>query len=203
MKQQTPKTIFELIDSENFRKRTAMYIGEKSISNLRIFMDGYSICEHFNNIKPQDTQPPFWLFFHWICKYYKHNGSYYNWDGIILQNCEMDEAKALDTFFERFDEFRAFQPFQLLTCPIDEQAKDHFYSHKGIRWNLIDGKQIRIGPAKDLFIVEYDQSFGSAIYHRNADKIIHSGYFRTTLKAKKDAEREYGKSLKWEKVPNK
>ncbi len=59
MKQPLPKSIFELIDSESFRKRTAMYIGEKSISNLRIFMDGYQACELFNEINAKETKSPF------------------------------------------------------------------------------------------------------------------------------------------------
>jgi DNA gyrase/topoisomerase IV subunit B len=36
-----PKSIFDLIDMEEFRKRTAMYIGDKDILVLKSFIDGY------------------------------------------------------------------------------------------------------------------------------------------------------------------
>jgi hypothetical protein len=68
MKGTFPKSIFELLDLESFRKRTAMYLGEKSISKLRTYMDGYQTCETFNGIKSKETKPPFWLFFPWIGK---------------------------------------------------------------------------------------------------------------------------------------
>ena len=62
MKNGYPKSIFELIASENFRKRPGLYIGGNSILKLRLFMNGYEICELFNGIKPINTKPPFWLF---------------------------------------------------------------------------------------------------------------------------------------------
>ncbi|MBK8442333.1 MAG: hypothetical protein IPL35_02495 [Sphingobacteriales bacterium] len=132
MKHKKPKTIFELLDYDQFRKRMAMYIGEKSISKLGLFMLGYEMCEKLNEIKSTDTKPPFWLFFQWICKYYNHSGSYYSWDGIILQNCGNDEAKALDTFFERFDEFRTYKPIKIISAKITDSELNFFHSHDGI-----------------------------------------------------------------------
>ena len=200
MKEPLPKSIFELIDSESFRKRTAMYIGEKSISNLRIFMDGYQACELFNEIKTKGTKPPFWIFFNWICKYYNHSGSYSWWDGIILQNCENDEAKAIDTFFERFDEFRTFKPKRIITSQIEKKDIDFFYSHEGIRKLIKDGEETRIGPADKIFLIEYDNNLGCSSHHRKNEKGINSDYFESINKAIKDAEREYGKSLIWNEV---
>ena len=201
MKQPLPKSIFELIDSESFRKRTAMYIGEKSISNLRIFMDGYQACELFNKINAKETKPPFWIFFNWICKYYNHSGSYYSWDGIILQNCDNDEEKALETFLLRFDEFRKIKPLKLITAKVSKSEINFFNSHEGIRWRMIDGEGIRIGPADNLFIVEYDNNLGCSSHHRKENKGINSDYFESIENAIKDAEREYGKSLNWKDIP--
>lgn len=197
MNQKEPMTIYQLFDSESFRKRTPMYIGEKSISKLRLFMIGYEMCEQFNKIKSKDTRPPFWLFFPWICKYYNHNGSYYNWDGIILQNCENDEAKALDTFFARFDEFRTYKPIKILSASILDSELDFFHNHGGIRWKLDNENKIRIGPSKKLYLVEYGRGFGNTIHHMNEDKSIYSDYRQTVEETLKSVEREYGKSLNW------
>ncbi|WP_162794141.1 hypothetical protein [Runella rosea] len=201
MKDLLPKSIFELIDSESFRKRTAMYIGKKSISALRIFMDGYQTCELFNGIKTKETKPPFWIFFYWICKYYNHSGSYYSWDGIILQNCENDEVKAIETFFERFDEFRQFQPKRLIASQISDKAINFFYSNEGKRRLIKNGEEKRIGPADKVFIIEYDNNLGCSSHHRKDNKGINFDYFESVNKAIEDAEKEYGKSLNWKEVP--
>lgn len=200
MKHKKPKTIFELLDYDQFRKRTAMYIGERSISKLRLFMIGYEMCENFNEIKSKDTTPPFWLFFQWVCKYYNHSGSYYNWDGIILQNCGNDEAKALDTFFERFDEFRNYKPIKIISAKITNFELNFFHSHEGMRWTVKDGERIREKPAEILYVVEYDKGFGSTIHHFRNERQIHSDYKSSIKNAIGEAEREYGKGLKWDSI---
>ncbi|MEM6965036.1 MAG: hypothetical protein AAF573_09735 [Bacteroidota bacterium] len=203
MEHKKPYTIFELFDSKPFRKRTEMYIGEKSISKLRLFMIGYEMCEDFNGINSKDTRPPFWLFFHWICKYYSHSGSYYNWDGIILQNCGNDESKALDTFFERFDEFRTYQPKKIISAKITDSELSFFYSHEGTRWTLRNGKRIKEKPAEVIYIVEYDKGFGSTIHHLVSEKQVYADYKLSTKDAIAEAEREYGKGLKWNQISEK
>ena len=177
-----------------------MYIGEKSISKLSLFMSGYEMCENFNEIKSKDTKPPFWLFLQWICKYYNHSGSYYNWDGIILQNCGNDEARALDTFFKRFDEFRIYEPINIDSAKITDSELNFFHSHEGIRWTLKDGERVREKPADILYVVEYDKDFGSTIHHFRNERQIHSDYKSSTESAKGEAEREYGKGLKWNRI---
>ncbi len=201
MKESLPKSIFELIDTERFRKRPLLYIGKNSISSLRIFMDGYKTCELFNEIKYKDTNPPFWLFFPWICKYYNHSGSYFSWDGIILQNCENDEAKALKIFFERLDEFRQLKPKRIICCQINEKDIEFFYSHEGIRRLIKDGKEERIGPADNIFIIEYEKDFGCSSHHLKEENGINSDFFKSIDIGIKDAEREYGKSIIWKEIP--
>lgn len=201
MEDNFPKSIFEILDLDHFRKRPAMFLGEKSISKLRTYMIGYQTCETYNRIKSKETKPPFWLFFPWICKYYSHSGSYYSWDGIILQNCNNDEEKALDTFFQRLDEFRKIRPEKLLFARIGRSEIDFFNSHKGIRWTMTEGKQIRIGPADNIYIVKYNNRLGCSSHHRKGQNGIHSDHFSSLNKAIIDAEREYGKSLQWEEIP--
>ena len=200
MEKEYPKSIFELIDSEHFRKRPGLYIGGNSISKLRLFMNGYEICELFNGIKSINTKPPFWLFLPWIVNFYNHYGLNYNWDRIILQNCENDEEKSLKVFFERFDEFKKLEPFKISKCQLDKKAIEFFHSSKSKRFTLEEGEEIIIGPVQELYIVEYAQEFGSTIHHRVEDKGIHSGYYKTTEEAINSAEREYGQLLVWEEV---
>jgi len=186
MKDYDFNSIYELLDSEAFRKRTAMYLGEKSISKLKTFMDGFYTCERNYKINSQDTLPPFWLFFKWICTEYNHSGSYYSWDGIILQNSNNNEEVALNTFFEKFDEFRKFFPHTILRCEIGETEVKYFNSHEGIRKRYKDGVESRIEPANFLYIIKYSGNLGCSCHHHVKEKHINSDWFSTIEKANMD-----------------
>jgi hypothetical protein len=166
------KTIYDLITDEGFRKRPAMWIGKKSITVLKTFIAGYEVCEDFNKISPALT-PPFHLFLPWIQNLYNHNGSYYNWDGIILQNSSNDEAQALDKFLELFDEFKQLKKTTVAAADITDATAAHFLPPKDAD-ELFAARAIGgfKHPAPDkLFIVEYDKEFGCTIYHRANENI--------------------------------
>ena len=88
-----------LIDSENFRLRTAMYIGDKKLSILKAFFDGYYYC-NLNEDYLLDG------FDDWISNYYNYKESTSGWKNMILLKCKNDEEKAVDKFFELFDNFK-------------------------------------------------------------------------------------------------
>ncbi len=92
----------KLLNSENFRLRTAMYLGSKSISELRSFFNGFSYAEYVWNIK---SDSPLEGFNDWVASYYGWNESTAGWDNIILKECNMDEEKAVDEFFRLYDLF--------------------------------------------------------------------------------------------------
>lgn len=160
-------------------------------------MDGFYTCQRVFNIETASTFPPFWLFFNWICKEYNHSGSYYWWDGIILQNSDNDEEQALETFFSKFDEFRKFTPARILQTAIGKTEINFFNSHEGIRKLVMDGEESRIGPADHLYIIMYTGNLGCSCHHHKNGSHINSDYFETIEKAKKNNEREYGPSLEW------
>ena len=203
MNQKKPTTIFELLDYEQFRKRPAMFIGEKSISKLMLFINGYWMCEDFNQIESKDTRPPYWLFLKSICKYYNHNGSYYNWDGIILQNCGNNEEKAFETFLDRFDEFRTYKPIKIIFSKISKRELAFFHSHKGFRWTVQEGELKKGQPANTLYIIEYDRGFGVTIHQRRDEKQFSSDYELNIEAAKNKAIREYGSQLQWIEISEK
>lgn len=100
-----PKSIFDLIDMEDFRKRTAMYIGEKTISSLKSFIDGYFYATWTNDIEIDD-KVQFGDFHDWVAQHYKWKESTAGWKTIILKECDGDEIRAVDQFFDLFDEFK-------------------------------------------------------------------------------------------------
>jgi hypothetical protein len=92
-----------LLESENFRIRTAMFIGEKRISTLKSFFDGIYYSFDIYNIKEENI---FLGLNEWTIKYYNWKETSAGWKDIILKECENDEEKAVDEFFRIYDKFK-------------------------------------------------------------------------------------------------
>jgi hypothetical protein len=100
-----PKSIFDFIDMEDFRKRTAMYLGDKKISTLKSFFDGYFYATWTNNIEVDD-KIKFGEFHDWVARQCNWGESTTGWSRIILEECNGDEELAIDKFFELYDTFK-------------------------------------------------------------------------------------------------
>jgi len=186
--------------NNRYDRISAAFLAETTISKLRTYMDGFYMCKHLFDIKTDDTLPPFWLFFNWICKEYNHSGSYYSWDGIILQNSDNNEEIALETFFKKFDEFREIRPTNILVSEIGKTEVEFFFSHEGIRKLVRDGKESRIGPSNFLYVVKYNSNLGCSCHHHKDGKHINSDAFKTIQDAKSNCKREYGPTLNWKTI---
>lgn len=105
--------IFELI--ERLKQRYALYIGEKSITRLYVFLIGYATAEHdyglTENAEPSNSLLPLnWWFMHEFAKIKcGEKESTSGWCEMILCYCNGDESAALDKFFEIFDEFKSLK----------------------------------------------------------------------------------------------
>ncbi len=93
--------LYDLIG--NIQKRPAMYLGQPSITHFQAFLAGYFFARH--QLGEPDTQQEkhFAHFQTWIQQKFNIISSQ-SWDQIILFFSQ-DEYKALDLFFELFDEF--------------------------------------------------------------------------------------------------
>ncbi len=97
--------LHELINSEGFRKRISMYIGEPTISNLQSFICGYNYAVIIHKIVLTELDLYFEKFNEWVMKYFKWKESTAGWKNIILKEMQNDETKALQTFFILYDKF--------------------------------------------------------------------------------------------------
>lgn len=100
------ESIFDLINEENFRKRTAMYIGEKKISILKGFIDGYFYGLDVKEIHLRESEPKFVNFSDWVANHFNWAESTAGWKNIILKECDGDEKLSVDKFFELYDKFK-------------------------------------------------------------------------------------------------
>ena len=93
--------LYDLI--RNIQKRPAMYLGQPSISHLRTFLAGYFFARHQLETPETDQEKHFSNFQTWIQQKFKITSSQ-SWDKIILFFSQ-DEYRALEQFFELFDEY--------------------------------------------------------------------------------------------------
>ena len=94
-------SFYELITK--IQKRPALYLGKESISNLQVFLDGYTFARRELKVPISNEEEDFEDFQEWIEKKYNLQDTQ-SWTKIILFY-SVDERDALERFFELFDEF--------------------------------------------------------------------------------------------------
>ena len=89
---------------KTIQHKPAMYLGNMSISKLDSYIHGYNAACYFKGI--EEELEPRWHLFHEFAKrktgFYESTGG---WCYMILSQCDGDEEKAINLFFEYFDEF--------------------------------------------------------------------------------------------------
>jgi len=88
---------------EKIKKAPAMYLGRHSIICLQAFLSGYSVAKYDLGGHETEQERNFREFPEWIRQRYNVQTSQ-SWANIILFYSE-DERKALDNFFDLFEEF--------------------------------------------------------------------------------------------------
>jgi hypothetical protein len=88
---------------KKIKKAPSMYLGQHSIICLQAFLSGYSVAKHELGGQPTEQDRDFMEFPEWIRKRFNIQTSQ-SWASIILFYSE-DERKALDKFFQLFEEF--------------------------------------------------------------------------------------------------
>ena len=88
---------------KKIKKAPSMYLGQHSIICLQAFLSGYSVAKHELGGQPTEQEQDFREFPEWIQKKFNIQTSQ-SWASIILFYSE-DERKALDKFFQLFEEF--------------------------------------------------------------------------------------------------
>lgn len=194
------KTEFDLLKSDRFRARPAMWLGKKSISSLRIFLDGFWTYQYLNGVET-DSNLPFWLFQPYVQNYYKstpYDNKGYSWNGLILLQCGENESEALDKFFELFDEFQNIKIITASIAIIKTSEINFFQTQNSIhRRYYIEHNEVDYGPAERIYIIEYSNNFGCVLYRRFHNLEVDSDFFTSTREAKQRIRMEYGDNTTW------
>lgn len=97
------KNLYEFIDLT--KVRTAMYIGDESLSTLYYNIAGYNWACELHGID-EKLQPDFHLFHDFVANYYLYSESTAGWKNMILAKNFGNEKQALVDFYMLFDLFR-------------------------------------------------------------------------------------------------
>lgn len=95
---------------DTLRSRPSMYLGARSVTRLRVFLDAFGFLHLDGKIRLSTGTPDFGQFSNWVSMKYGCIGSVEGWDGVLLRISSGDEAKALATFLQDLDEFRKLDP---------------------------------------------------------------------------------------------
>ncbi|MFB2880402.1 hypothetical protein [Floridanema aerugineum] len=93
--------LYEML--QEIKKRPGMYLGKRSISRLRSFLDGYMGAREDLGLPQTEQEKEFNGFQEWIQERFNITSSH-GWDSIILFY-SADERDALEKFFELFEKF--------------------------------------------------------------------------------------------------
>ncbi len=85
------------------KQRSSLYLGNRSLSHLHVFLDGYTFARRQLGIPITEQETKFEEFQEWIENRFNQVDTQ-SWSRIILFYSE-DEADALKRFFDLFEEF--------------------------------------------------------------------------------------------------
>lgn len=155
---------------ETIRKRPGMYLGSNSITALMNFMHGYQFAlrelRKFDDACPTNLFPLDFYFMHeYTTLLYGLYESTAGWRNHILWNCGGDEEKALNKFFEVFDDFKEIRAEKCRRAVLSAEniaynnSMEHAYSmcadkKQPIYDNPICAYVIKLTIPAYLFVVE-------------------------------------------------
>jgi hypothetical protein len=188
------KNIYELLVL--IRQRPGMYLGQRSLTALRSFIDGYYFALRENNILVEEEIPPFWQFHDWVARYYKWYESTAGWKNIILKEVG-DEAKACDVFFELLELFKQRSPVIKHRVFLNSNHKRTGAINRCL---YIDGIETELPLPQEIRIVHYTTDSGFYRFDVSpSGDILEMGYFETEKLVMEEVNKEFQISLdEWE-----
>lgn len=188
------KNIYGLL--EIIRQRPGIYLGQRSLTALKGFIDGYSFAIVENNILVEEEIPPFRQFHDWVARYYKWYESTAGWKNIILKEVG-DEAKACDVFFELLELFKQRLPIIKYRVLLNS---NHKRTGAIFRYSYIGGIRTELALPQEIRIVHYTTDSGFYRFDVSlSGEISKIGYFETEKLAMEAVRKEFQVSLdEWE-----
>lgn len=168
------KNLYQLLDEIEESQSPAMYMGKKSITYLRTFIEGCRFALDANDIEVES--PPFHHFSDWVAKKHGYQNSPRGWDMTILNEVN-DEVKAVDEFFRFLKDFRRRTPVEKKQIILNEQHKP-----TGISMYIVNGKTALPPTPKLMKIIQYSGDKGVYLVYHYASRLRYNDQAHKTAK---------------------
>jgi hypothetical protein len=172
--------IYDILDG--VRERPSLYMGNKSITALKTFLNGATYTSHILGIDDgyNDFSPiPFRFFNDYVAQYYNYVESTSGWANMILSENNGDEKASFDIFFTLLNNFRSINISKIEKCVLtQEQINYHIESEYATKRVMHNGSN-RIEPLfinpKALYLIELSNNLGYLCMVEGYDTIfLHS-----------------------------
>ena len=201
--------IYDIMDG--VREKPALFMGSKSITALRNFLDGAIYASQILGIDDDgcnDFSPiPFRFFNDYVAQFYNYFESTSGWMNMILNKNNVEEKDSFDIFYKLLDDFRSINISKIQKCVLtQEQINYHMeneYTNKRVLNN--DSNQIEplfIGP-KAIYLLELSNNSGYlCMVEGNETNFLHSFLLRSRQSAIEYFKSSFGESNNWYLVKN-
>ncbi|WP_313998240.1 hypothetical protein [Xanthocytophaga flava] len=190
------ENIYQLLDK--IKSCPIMYLGKNSITALKQFLGGYSYALHSFGIDNPEM-PPFVMFHEWSAYRFKWSESTAGWKNIILEECEGDEARALDVFYQVLEDFKRLVPIAITKVIIQQENRAFYYSPAcQIKRGHPSRQTILEKEAPDsIYLIEFSDLFGYYNYWVQGIKVLDMDRWRykQRIEALKQIKMEFGENL--------
>ncbi|MDJ1501192.1 hypothetical protein [Xanthocytophaga agilis] len=187
--------IYQLLDK--IKPRPGMYLGKGSISALAQFIGGYDYAFHSLGIDNPEM-PPFHMFHEWAAHRFNWYEATAGWSHIILQECEGNEARALDVFYQVLEDFKRLIPIAITKVSIQPENRAFYEARQAETRQLfkLNSDEYTSVIADTLYLIEFSDLFGYYIYEVTNDKVIGiDRRFKTKEEVVKRVKAGFGENL--------
>lgn len=112
------KNVYDVI--ELIRRKPAMYLGTRSVTKLKAFLDGYRFAVLLSNDSEYEDRLiplPFSFFYDFVAKKF-NDACNTGWCDIILRQVKYNESDGLELFFELLDKYKEIAITQCLRAEL-------------------------------------------------------------------------------------
>lgn len=140
---------------DTIRKRPGMYLGSKSITALSHFLNGYQFAQQDYGVGGVERLFPLnFKFMHEFTKIQLCKDDNLGWCNHILNACDGDEEKALDKFWELYDEFKEVKMKKCWKAILSEDNIQYNDSMKYTYAMRMDGKEAIFNNPRAVYLIE-------------------------------------------------
>lgn len=204
--------IYDIMDV--LRERFALYMGSKSITLLRSFLDGAVYASHILGIDDgyNDFSPiPLRFFNDYVAQFYNYFESTAGWMNMILNKNNGEEETSFDMFYTLLDNFRSINISKIQKCVLTQEQKNFHivneYAPKRVSHNDCNRIEPLFIDPKAIYLIELSNSLGYlCMVEANKTIFLHSCLLRSRQSAIKYFKSHFSGSYNWylvESIPEK